>query len=111
MNDVKLLTPPPDPVTVTRKEPVGVEDCVLMVNVLEKGGNPLGGMKLHKALDGRPVQERLIPLADPLINVEVIVLDPEAPWMALSPPELLKLKLKVPVVGAAFADLFALILP
>jgi hypothetical protein len=42
VNCVVWVCPPPVPVTVIGNKPVGVEDDVLMVRTLEKGGTPDG---------------------------------------------------------------------
>ncbi len=60
-NEAVCEMPPPVPVTVIVKDPVGVEEIVLMVNVLEKVGVPDAGLKEHEAPAGSPlVHERLI---------------------------------------------------
>lgn len=61
VNVVVCETLPPVPVTVIAKEPVGVEDVVLMVSVLEKVRVPLAGLTLHEAPVGSPaVHERVM---------------------------------------------------
>ncbi len=60
VNEVVFVTvgggPPPVPVIMIGKEPVGVEHKVVMVRVLEKVGLPLVGLNTHEAPGGRPKQ-------------------------------------------------------
>jgi hypothetical protein len=74
------VCPPPEPVTVTVTEPVGVDDEVLIVKVLEKVGLPDEGLKLQEAPEGRTlVQDKLTDCVEPLVKVAVIVFEPELP--------------------------------
>jgi hypothetical protein len=61
-------------------EPVGVEDEVLIVKVLEKVGLLDGGLKLHEVPAGSPlVQDKLTDCVEPLNKVAVIVFEPDKP--------------------------------
>lgn len=88
MNCTVRVCPPPEPVTVTTNEPVGVVDDVPMVKVLEKVGKPDEGLKEHEAPDGSPlVHERLTDCDIPLNKVAEIVFDPLPPRVTVMPPE------------------------
>ncbi len=80
------------PVTVIVYEPVGVEDIVAMVSVLD-APDVVGvmdvGLKVHVAPMGRPEQESITPWAVPLVSVAVIVVEPELPTVT---PKLLELE-------------------
>jgi hypothetical protein len=76
-------------VTVTVKEPKGVVDRVSMVNVAEKGGEPVQvvappqpvplPLKAAVAPVGSPPTESVTPCVVPLTRVTVIVLKPDPP--------------------------------
>lgn len=60
VNCVVLVSPPPVPVTVIMGDPVGVEDEVVIVKVLEKVGFPENGLNEQEAPEGTPlVQDKL----------------------------------------------------
>jgi len=53
--------------------PVGVDDEVEIVNVLENVGLPEDGLKLAEAPEGKPEAERLTDFAEPLVRVTLTV--------------------------------------
>jgi len=89
MNCVRCDRTPLIPVTVMVKEPKGVVDRVLMVNVAEKGEEPVQvveppqpvslSLKAGVAPVGSPSTESVTPCAVPLTRVTVIVLKPDTP--------------------------------
>jgi len=69
-------------------KPVGVEDSVLIVRVLENDGSPDAGLKEQDAPKGREeeMQDNATDCAIPPVRVAVIVLEPELPgWTLISP--------------------------
>jgi len=75
-------------------DPVGVEDELLIVHVLENVGLPEEGLREAEAPDGRPDAESVTVWVDPLVKVTVIVLELEPPCVTAMLPELLKEKSK-----------------
>lgn len=80
VNAVVWLSPPPIPVTVTRKEPVGVDGDALRIIPLVEVGKTDEGLKPHEAPAGNPlVQARLTDCVVPPVRVTMIVLDAPKP--------------------------------
>ncbi len=105
VNVVVWETPEPVPVTVIEYVPAGVERVdVLTVSMLvapEVVGVSEAGLKLHEAPEGRPeVHERVTLWLTPTLRVAVIVLEPDAPWVTVMPPELEREKSKPKVTLA-----------
>jgi hypothetical protein len=83
------VCPPPVPATVTVEEPVGAEDEVLIVRVLEKVGFPEIGLKLQEAPEGRPLaQDKPTDCVEPLVKVTVMITEPDEPRVTVIAPEL-----------------------
>ena len=79
---------------MTLYDPVGVELKVVMVNVLEKVGEPAHvglpvqpPVKEGEAPAGSPLTESVTGWDVPLTILTVIVLKPEPPWTRLISPE------------------------
>jgi hypothetical protein len=70
----------------------GVEEEVLIVQVLEKVGLPEDGLKEDVAPEGSPDADRLTLCVEPPVKVTVTIFEPEPPCVTVIPTLLLKLK-------------------
>jgi hypothetical protein len=68
-------------------EPIGTEDDVLTVKVVEKVGFPELGLKLHDAPEGAPEQDRLTDCVGPPTKAVQTVVEPELPRIIVIPPK------------------------
>lgn len=111
VKEVVWESEPAVPVTVIGVEPVGVLPVVVIVRVELWVGVTGFVAKLHEAPVGRPLQAKETACVVPLSKVAVIVFVPDPPWVTAIPPELLRLKSKLPdvelsVIGAMAVDQF-----
>jgi hypothetical protein len=88
LNEVVLVTPPPDAVTVMVELPAGVDPLVLMVRVEEQLGLQLFGEKEAVAPEGNPETENVTGWVVPETNVALIELVTDEPAVTDLSPEL-----------------------
>jgi hypothetical protein len=90
VKEIVWVVPPLMPVTVIVKDPVGVEEVVVIVRTDVKVGMPDEGLKEHEAPAGNPlVHERETCWAAPLRIMAVMMLEPEEPSVTIIPQALI----------------------